>query len=155
MYAGMLAANATMKESMRSAYKKGAVIYGECGGMMYLLERLIDFKGNSHAMCGILKGATKMENTRQGLGYITVKAVRNNLLCKTGDTFRAHEFHWSSLQSPDDTIYAYTVARYGDKKTKRDGIQHNRILASYAHVHFATNTGLLKNLLQYVTSARG
>ncbi len=155
MYAGMLAANTTMRESMQKAYKKGAVIYGECGGMMYLLERLIDFKGKSHDMCGILKGVTKMENKRQGLGYITVNAVRDNLLSKTGDTFRAHEFHWSSLQSPDDTMYAYTVAKYGDKKSKYDGIHHNRILASYAHVHFATNTGLLKNLLRYVASTRG
>ncbi len=154
MYAGMLAANTTMKESLRKAYKNGAVIYGECGGMMYLLEQLIDFKGNSHDMCGILKGVTRMENTRQGLGYITVQAVRDNLVSKTGDSFRAHEFHWSSLQSPDDTTYAYTVARYGDKKTKRDGIQHNRILASYAHIHFATNTELLKNLLQSIPILR-
>ena len=31
-YAAMLAANTTMKESIRKAHKNGVVIYGECGG---------------------------------------------------------------------------------------------------------------------------
>lgn len=87
-----------MKESIRKVHRDGAVIYGECGGMMYLLEKLIDFKNNIHEMCGILKGTTRMENKRQGLGYVTIRAIHDTILCNKGDIFKAHEFHWSSLQ---------------------------------------------------------
>ena len=52
--------------------------------MMYLLEHMVDFKNKTHEMCGILKGTTRMENKRQGLGYITIQALHDNILCKKG-----------------------------------------------------------------------
>src|SRR3972149_6731785 len=148
LYAAMLAANTTMKESIRKAHKNGVVIYGECGGMMYLLEQLVDFKNKTYEMCGILKGMTKMENKRQGLGYVTVQAQHDNLLCNNGDVFRAHEFHWSSLHVPEGTSYAYTISKCDENKTKADGLFADRVMGSYAHVHFATDPRLAKHFLQ-------
>lgn len=151
LYAAVLASNTTMKESIRKAHKNGVVIYGECGGMMYLLEHMVDFKHKSHEMCGILKGITKMENKRQGLGYITVRAVHDNLLCKRGDVFKAHEFHWSSLHVPDNTTFAYSISKCDDNKSRPDGLFTDRVLGSYAHVHFATNPNLVKHLLSMIS----
>ena len=147
LYAAMLASNTTMKESIRKAHQNGVVIYGECGGMMYLLEQMIDFKKNTHEMCGILKGVTQMENKRQGLGYITVQAVHDNVLCKKGEVFRGHEFHWSSLHVPEGTPYAYTVSKSEDRKSTMDGIFTDHVLGSYTHVHFATDPRLAKHFL--------
>ncbi len=148
LHAALLASNTTMKESIRKAYKNGVAIYAECGGMMYLLEQIVDFKKKTYEMCGILKGTTKMENKRQGLGYITVQAIHDNLLCKKGDKFKAHEFHWSLLHAPEGTLYAYEISRYGDNKPKPDGLFTDRVLGSYAHVHFATDPGLVKHFLK-------
>jgi len=153
LHAALLASNSTMKESIRKAHKNGVVIYGECGGMMYLLEQMVDFKKKTHDMCGIIKGTTRMENRRQGLGYITVQAVNDNLLCKKGAMFNAHEFHWSSLHVPEGTPYAYTISKCDDKKPRKDGLFVDRLLGSYAHVHFATDTSLVKNLLRKMESA--
>lgn len=153
LHAALLASNTTMKESIRKAHKKGVVIYGECGGMMYLLEHLIDFKGKTHEVCGVLKGTTRMENKRQGLGYITVQAIHDNLLCKKGDIFRAHEFHWSSLHVPESTPYAYTVSKCNDNKSHLDGLYADRVLGSYTHVHFATNPNLARYFLQTIERA--
>lgn len=153
LHAALLSSNSTMKESIRKAYKNGVLIYGECGGMMYLLEKMVDFKGKTHEMCGILKGTTKMENTRQGLGYITVHATRDNLLCKKGDAFRAHEFHWSSLHVPESTPYAYAIAKCGDDTSRQDGLFDERILCSYTHVHFATDLRLAQHFLHTLGSA--
>jgi len=147
LYAAMLAANTTMKESIRKAHKNGVVIYGECGGMMYLLEQLVDFKKKTHEMCGILRGMTRMENKRQGLGYITVQALQDNILCKKGDMFKGHEFHWSSLHVPEGTPYAYAISKCDDRKSKMDGIFADHVLGSYTHVHFATDPGLVKQFL--------
>ncbi|HHT9110432.1 MAG TPA: cobyrinate a,c-diamide synthase [Candidatus Brocadiaceae bacterium] len=149
LHANVLAANTTMKESIRKAYKNGAIIYGECGGMMYLLEQLVDFNQKTHEMCGILKGKTQMENKRQGLGYITVQAEHDTILCKKGETFRAHEFHWSSLHVPEGTPYAYSISKYNENKSRPDGLYKDRVLASYTHIHFATNPNLVKHFLTY------
>ncbi|MCF6155613.1 MAG: cobyrinate a,c-diamide synthase [Candidatus Brocadia sp.] len=153
LHAALLASNTTMKESIRKAHKNGVVIYGECGGMMYLLEQLIDFKKKTYEMCGILKGMTKMENKRQGLGYITVQAIHDNLLCEKGDRFKAHEFHWSSLHVPEDTRFAYAISKCNDKKSRFDGLIADRVLGSYTHVHFATDPGLVKHFLRFMGSA--
>ena len=150
LYANLLASNTTMKESIRKAHKNGVVIYGECGGMMYLLEQMVDFKKKTHEMCGILKGTTTMENKRQGLGYITVQAVHDNILCKKGETFKGHEFHWSSLHVPEGTPYAFAISKCDDRKSKMDGIFAAHVLGSYTHVHFATDPGLVKHLLHAI-----
>ncbi|MGQ3683419.1 MAG: cobyrinate a,c-diamide synthase [Candidatus Loosdrechtia sp.] len=150
LYAGMLASNTTMKESLRKAYNRGVVIYGECGGMMYLLEHLTDHKKKTHEMCGILKGTTRMEEKRQGLGYITVEAVQDTIFCKKGKRFRAHEFHWSSRYVPEGTPYAYLVSKCDEKEARPDGISDGRALGSYAHIHFATDPDLVKHFLQTI-----
>ncbi|MDR4507016.1 MAG: cobyrinate a,c-diamide synthase [Candidatus Brocadiaceae bacterium] len=150
LFASMLAANTSMKESIRKAYRNGAVFYGECGGMMYLLDYLVDFKEKKHEMCGILKGTTTMENKRQGLGYITVQAMQDNILCKKGDTFKAHEFHWSSLQAPEGTPHAFVISKCAGEESKTDGLFNDQILCSYAHVHFATNTKLARHFLNTI-----
>lgn len=148
IYTDTLQANESMRNSIRNAAGDGVVIYAECGGMMYLLEELISLNGYSHKMCGVLKGSSRMETKRQGLGYIIVKAKNDNILCRKGDSFRAHEFHYSSLLNlPPDTSFAYEVSKKNGTPSKHDGICTDNVLASYAHVHFASNPVLAKNFL--------
>jgi len=146
--AGKLMENETMRESILDAHNNGTIIYGECGGMMYLLEKLIDCDGRSFKMCGVLCGTSGMENKRQGLGYIIAEATSDNIICKRGNTFRAHEFHWSKLLDvPDDTVFAYKTRKSNGKQSKTDGICRKNVLASYTHVHFSSNPELAKNIL--------
>lgn len=146
--AGKLMENETMRESILDAHNHGTIIYGECGGMMYLLEKLIDCNGRSFKMCGVLSGTSGMENKRQGLGYIIAEATCDNVICKRGDTFRAHEFHWSKLlDGPDDTVFAYKTRKTNGKQSKADGICRKNVLASYTHLHFSSNPGLARNLM--------
>ncbi|MCF6149809.1 MAG: cobyrinate a,c-diamide synthase [Candidatus Kuenenia sp.] len=154
LHAPLLSSNTTMKESLRKAYKNGVVFYGECGGMMYLLEHMASFNNNSYEMCGIFKGGTRMEQKRQGLGYITVRGLHDNLLCKKEDVFKAHEFHWSSLQHiPENTCYAYEVIKGDTDKPRPEGFFTSRALCSYVHVHFASDIRLLRNFLESVKIA--
>jgi len=157
LYAAELTQNESMRNSLSESQKQGILIYGECGGMMYLLEKLIDCNGRSFKMSGILSGASRMENRRQGLGYVIVDAIRDSVICKKGDTFRAHEFHWSKLQNvPDDTVFAYNTRKNRGYKTGFDGIGMNNVLASYTHVHFSSNPELARNLLlSMVKTSRG
>ena len=154
LYTEKLMENDSMKKSILEAYNQGTVIYGECGGMMYLLERLIDCDGSSFNMCGVLSGTSRMENRRQGLGYIIAEATYDNVICKRGDTFRAHEFHWSKLLDvPENTIFAYKTRKSNGKESGYDGICKKNVLASYTHVHFSSNPELARNLLSSMKKA--
>ena len=148
LFADRLMKNESMMSSILEAHKQGTVIYGECGGMMYLLEKLIDCEGRSFKMSGVLIGTSRMENRRQGLGYVITDATCDNIICKSADTFRAHEFHWSKLQDvPDDTVFAYNTRKSNGKKTGIDGICKSNVLASYTHIHFSSNPDLAKSIL--------
>jgi cobyrinic acid a,c-diamide synthase len=154
LFADRLMENESMRNSILEAYKQGTVIYGECGGMMYLLEKLIDCEGRSFKMSGVLSGTSRMENRRQGLGYVIINATCDNVICKNGDTFRAHEFHWSKLQDvPDNTMFAYNTGKSNGKKTGIDGISKKNVLASYTHIHFSSNLELARNLLLSMAKA--
>ena len=148
LFADRLMKNESMRKSILEAHKQGTVIYGECGGMMYLLEKLIDCEGRSFKMSGVLIGTSRMENRRQGLGYVIADATCDNIICESADTFRAHEFHWSKLQDvPDDTVFAYNTRKSNGKKTGIDGICKSNVLASYTHIHFSSNPDLAKSIL--------
>ncbi|ODS34663.1 MAG: cobyrinic acid a,c-diamide synthase [Candidatus Scalindua rubra] len=148
LYAERLMDNKSMRSSILNASRMGKIIYGECGGMMYLLEKLIDSNGKPFEMCGVLKGTSKMENKKQGLGYVIVDVLYDNPICKRGGSFRAHEFHWSKLQNiPKDTVFAYKTKKSNGQQYKFDGMCRKNILTSYTHVHFSSNLELAKNLL--------
>lgn len=151
LYAGKLESNESMRADIKAAADRGVAIYAECGGMMYLLERLIDFEGNSYKMSGVLPGTAKMTEKRQDLGYVDVRSVNDNILCAKGEVFRGHTFHWSSLMDiPEETTFAYEVSRL-DEEARPDGICKDNVLASYTHVHFAGSPHMAMRLL---TSAR-
>jgi cobyrinic acid a,c-diamide synthase len=148
--------NRSMRDSIVEASKKGIQLYGECGGLIYLLEKLIDTEGRAFTMCGVVKGSCKMEKRRQGLGYVTVHAQSDNLLCNRGDTFRAHEFHWSRLVDvPQATVFAYETRKSNGKRQGTDGIGEKNIFVSYTHVHFSSNRRLAINLLTSMAKKTG
>ena len=148
LFADRLSKNESMMSSILAAHKQGTVIYGECGGMMYLMEKLIDCEERLFKMSSVLNGTSSMENRRQGLGYVIVDTICDNVICNNGDTFRAHEFHWSKLQDvPDSTTFAYNTRKSNGKRTGVDGICKSNVMASYTHIHFSSNPELAINLL--------
>ncbi len=152
LYADGLMKNTIMRNAILDAAGQGTVIYGECGGMMYLLEKIIDTEGRPFKMCGVLEGTSKMENKRQGLGYVSVNALCDNPLCKKGDIFRAHEFHWSRLLDvPEETVFIFEKRKSNGSQCGFDGIYKDNIIASYTHVHFSSNPKLAHNLLTSIS----
>lgn len=143
-----LEANENMRLAIYKAAMDGVVIYAECGGMMYLLDKLVNCDGNSFKMCGVFSAISRMEKKRQGLGYIMVNAQEDTIICKKGEVFKAHEFHWSSIiTNNNDLSFAYSVSKGDNNKIKFDGFFSENVLASYVHIHFGSNPMLAENLL--------
>ncbi len=66
LHAGLLSQNQTFLNGLRNSK---ALIYGECGGFMVLGDALIDAKGQSHAMAGLLPLTTSFATRKLHLGY--------------------------------------------------------------------------------------
>lgn len=139
LYAGTLAENRPMLDSIRDAARRGVVTYGECGGLMYLAESLTDLDGRVHALAGVVPLRSSMSRTRLTLGYRTASARADGPHVERGQTVRGHEFHWSTLDAPvAPEAAAYHLAE-GDVL---DGYARDNVWASYVHLHFASDPRL-------------
>jgi cobyrinic acid a,c-diamide synthase len=150
IYARELAANHSMKDSIKGAAQAGLPIYAECGGLMYLAQRVIDMQGEDHTMTGIIPTDVRIDTPSLSLGYRTVHALEDNMLIEKGETLRGHEFHWSVLSNGSNNAYAYEILETG----RREGFLTANVLASYVHMHMAAKPGMAKRFIDYCVAVR-
>jgi cobyrinic acid a,c-diamide synthase len=142
-YAAELSRNTAMLDALRRFAAHGGAVYAECGGLMYLSQEIEMAGGERHPMVGILPFRTRMGSKRKALGYVEVTLTADTLLGRRGDVVRGHEFHYSELvdaESPNDGWQTVYESRYRREPTPvRDGFRRGRVLAGYAHVHWASH----------------
>jgi len=149
LFAAKLSKNITLRRDILKKAKTGMPIYAECAGLMYLSKEIIDFENKKYPMVGIFNASSIMGNRLRALGYVNIQVQKNNILSKKGSKVRAHMFHWSYLKQPiKKEQFAYKV-----KKNKTDitldGLTKWKTLASYAHLHFASNPIFAKNFINH------
>ena len=148
LFSAQLSANRRMREAVSGYAKKGLPIYAECGGLMYLVKNIISFEGKSFPMAGVFDCSAVMADKRQALGYIEIEVKKDNILSRKGDKIRAHTFHWSYLKNlSKDIRFAYKVTK-GKDRVYEDGLIKDNVLASYAHLHFASHINFAKNFIK-------
>jgi cobyrinic acid a,c-diamide synthase len=128
VFAKMLADNVLARTSVRQAILAGMPTYAECGGLMYLCEKLEDFDRQNYSMVGVIPTTAVMGN-RLTLGYRRAIALHDSLLFNAGESVWGHEFHRSQLTSaPQKPIF--------DLQGSLEGWHFENIHASYVHLHF-------------------
>lgn len=140
LYAEQLAANQSMHAALRQAQAQQLPIYGECGGLMFLTEAIVDAQGERQVMAGLLPGLSTM-TTRLTLGYRVVRAITDNWLWRAGEEMRGHEFHYSVwAERPETAPYLYEFQPHRPRQnTQLEGISLGSVVASYTHLHFLAN----------------
>jgi len=129
--------NAGMRASVADFIAAGGPAYAECGGLMYLAERL-SWNGRVSQMCGVLEGEIGMHDRPQGRGYVRLQetdAFPWPAAPGAAREINAHEFHHSAFLETDPSwVFAYRVLRGTGIDGRHDGIVHNNLLASYSHL---------------------
>ena len=151
LHAADLAANEGLLADLRTRARAAMPIYAECGGLMYLAEGLVDASGQRHGMAGLLPGWSGLQGGRLTLGYRELQARRDSVLTRAGEHLRGHEFHWSAGDPPDQVQAAYDVV--GDTG-RVEGYVAGNVLASYIHLHFATDARLAPRFVEAATAWR-
>ena len=136
-YAAALAANCAMVASVRSALAKGLPALAECGGYLYLLEGLTGEDGTVFPMAGCIPGVARLQPRLQGMGYRTAEP----------GGVRGHVFHYTRVEDAIGSSPAWRLSRSGGDFEREDGYRDPAILASYLHVHHATQPQVLAQFL--------
>ncbi len=143
--------NKKLRESVFNFCSEGKPVYAECGGLMYLGEKLLNKKNEEYEMVGYLPVITKMQEKFQALGYVRNVATRDNLLSRKNDVLVGHEFHHSKAELRGRVKYAYKAIRGRGIDGKHDGILLKNTLASYMHLHVLSYPNMVKNFLERAT----
>lgn len=130
-----LSKNKSMLLSIKTALENGLRCYGECGGLMYLTEKIDDVP-----MVGFFCGESEMTKTLNRFGYATINLDSIKINC--------HEFHKSKTISQENAVYRVEKEGYlGETKNWNCGYKKIYTLAGYPHVHFFGNMQFLKYIV--------
>ena len=127
LYARELSENGTMRASVRAALERGLPCIAECGGFLYLTERIGEFP-----MAGFLSGTCRDTGGLSRFGYITLRAKRDNLLCRAGEAIPAHEFHRWDCDEPG----ACFTAEKPNGRRWDCAVAADTFYAGFPHFHF-------------------
>ena len=159
-----LAENTAMLQSVRAFCRSGAPVFAECGGFLYL------------KLAGILAGTFQNTGHLVRFGYVTLTANEDTLLCKKGDTIRAHEFHYFDTshngkaftaektngrqwQCIESTVAVAEMHAVGCKKNALGAGELPNIVAGFPHLYFPSNPDFARNFVdaakKYAVRATG
>jgi cobyrinic acid a,c-diamide synthase len=151
-----LAANKSMQESIQQAVADGLPTYAECGGLMYLTEQITDDQQTSFPMVGVIPVQIEMTTSLVDMGYVTAEANCDNLLLEAGQEVKGHQFHYSKLVNIDDNLeQAYQLFGGRGSDGRFAGIVTDNLLASYLHLHFASQPQVVDRFLKHCQEYKG
>ncbi len=151
-----LEANTAMREGLREVSRNGTPIYAECGGLIYLTDRMVLAPGfmdadteRTYELAGVFSGETRMP-ARRMLGYVVGTSGANSPMGEAA--FKGHEFHYSSVDLAPETRFAYRLTRGSGIRGGFDGAVRDRTIGSYTHLHPVASRGMLAH---FVDCCRG
>lgn len=143
LHAKALSENKTMREDILRAAKAGMPILAECGGFLYLQEKLSDPDGNTYDMAGVLPGQSHMTDRLSHFGYVTMTGAKEGLYLGEKQEIKAHEFHY--YDTTDNGKECLLTKPSG--KSWRGYRTENKVFAGFAHLYYPSCPDFIKRFL--------
>ena len=134
-----------MIDSIRDFYNRNGVIYGECGGYIYLSKSLTTLDDKTYNFVGVTDRSFVMKNRLniKRFGYIDVNFK--------GFSYPAHEFHYSEVIGGREGVFKISKK---DGRSWECGYEDKNLLCGYPHIHFFTSKDLIFDLLDRALAYR-
>lgn len=144
LFAPQLAANDSMRRSVRQAVTAGLPTLAECGGFLYLHKTLKDKSNIPYPMAGVLDGEGFPTSSLKRFGYLTLTAERDTLLRRQGESLAAHEFHYWDSDAGGD---AYRAAKPGGPEWQScHGFP--ALHAGFPHIYFWNDPAMAERFIR-------
>ncbi|MGC8584716.1 MAG: cobyrinate a,c-diamide synthase [Thermoplasmata archaeon] len=140
LYIEDLSRNRRTKESIIEAYNNNVPVYGECGGLMYMMDNI-----DGKKMLGIFDGSVK-SRVKLTLNYTELIPSKDILFFKKGMRIFGHEFHYSLIDTEE--IPLMKNLRGNGIKDGMDGLNSKNGFGMYTHIHFFRYRKFLENFFR-------
>ncbi len=148
LYKTELAQNISMKSSVENALVNRLPCIAECGGFMYLTEKI-----EGENMVGFIKGECLNKNKLVRFGYVSLTAQKDNMLCKKGKEMKCHEFHYYDSTNNGESFIAQKL-----NGTTWDAVHTNdRLYAGFPHIAFNQDiaSAFIEKCMEYKSERKG
>ncbi len=146
LHAGALSKNALMRAAVRRAIENGMPAIAECGGFLYLHDTLGGFP-----MAGVIHKNAYCTEKLVRFGYVTLRAKADSLLCRAGESVRAHEFHYYESDAPG----ADFIAEKASNGTRYSCVHASPTLyAGFPHLYFPAQPAMAENFIRKAAAYR-
>ena len=134
LHGGRLAGNTGFIDGLRSAAKRGAFLYGECGGYIVLGNSMVDGEGVRHKMANLLPLETSFEKRKLHLGYRLATTLTDFPLAPKGSVLSTHEFHYTIALHEGEGERLFQVEDARGENLGECGLLRNTVAGSYMHI---------------------
>ena len=121
-----LVGNESCRKAIKNYAERGGRIIAECGGMMYLCEKIVTDEG-AFPMCGVLPYSitARKADCKLSLGYRRFEL--------DGKEYRGHEFHYTQFlgSKPQSVTQVYNAK---GEPVDTPVIKYKNVQASYTHL---------------------
>ena len=122
-----LVKNEACRKAIKAYAEHGGRIVAECGGMMYLCDKIVTDEGE-YPMCGVLPYSitARQADRKLSLGYRRFEL--------DGKAYRGHEFHYTQFigQKPQSVTQVYNAK---GEPVDTSVFKYKNVLASYTHLY--------------------
>jgi cobyrinic acid a,c-diamide synthase len=146
LHAAELSSNHTMLQAVRDFGDSGGIIYGECGGFMYLCDQIQTIDQQSHDMSGLFPFKVRMKPRLSRLGYRKPTLKEDCFLGKKEQHLHGHEFHYSELVDIPPTVRTL----YQINNNTQEGYTYKNVIGGYIHLHFARNEANIPSFIHHL-----
>ena len=122
-----LVKNQACRKVIKEYVEQGGRVVAECGGMMYLCEKMVTDDGD-YPMCGVLpcRITARKADRKLSLGYRRFEL--------DGKEYRGHEFHYTQFMGEVPQSIAQVYNAKGEP-VQTPVFRYKNVLASYTHLY--------------------
>lgn len=153
LYAECLSNQTRLLSDVQEFAQAGKLVYGECGGLIFLSRELIAKDGTKWPMTGLLPLSIEMTDGLVHFGYADIEFVKDGLAPK-GTRLRGHSFHCSRILDEEGLIKTAIVHYSLSKRSEPEEFAAGKVFGSYVHFHFAADPALAARFVALGSSAR-
>lgn len=137
-----------MLQAIKAFAESGRTILGECGGLMYLGNSIIDNSEIPFPMTGVFDFITTMKAKRLTIGYRKLSYSQPDQDNPPLE-LRGHEFHYSDFQKNEE-VPRMSHRIDGKDLGRHDGYRFKNSFAFYSHIYLGSSIVWWENLLNNI-----
>lgn len=153
LYATELESNHKMRADIKEQIQKGMPFLAECGGYLYLGEKLVDLNGHKNDMVGIFPFTGKKQERLGHFGYIEVEAQWLIEKKIENQKAHAHEFHYYETEWNRDAEGGdyFKIQKADHSNSWSGGNRFQRGMAGFPHFSYYSNMELFYAIFDFMT----